>query len=385
MQLYEFQAKRIFQEYGVPIPSGRLATTVEEAVRAANELGGPVAIKAQVLAGGRGLAGGVKFGRDPEEVRSVASQIFNMTVRGERPRAVLVEEKVEAVRELYAAVTWDYLRKRPVVVASSRGGVDIEALAKDLPTAVARKHIDPFKGFKPYHGRALAAQIGLSGNDLLQYANTLNTLWCLFEKHDAELVEANPLALLENGKLVTLDAKLNLDDRSIFRQSTLITRIEQLAPYQSEGLDYRRARARELGIPTYVEMEGNIGVVADGAGSGMLTLDMIVDAGGKTQVYCEMGGGATPELMGNTMAAALTVQNVRVLLINLIGGLNRMDEMARGITSYLAKHPTQVPILVRMSGTMEEEGRRILTNNGIQFFADLHEAVEKGVSLSRGD
>lgn len=385
MQLYEFQAKRIFQEYGVPIPNGHLATTVQEAVRAANELGQPVAVKAQVLAGGRGLVGGVKFARDSEEVRIVASQVFNMTVRGERPRAILVEEKVASVRELYAAVTWDYVRKRPVVIASSRGGVDIEAVAKELPTAVARKHIDPFKGFNAYHGRELAAQIGLRGNDVVQYADIVNTLWNIFEKHDAELVEANPLAVLENGKLVALDAKLNLDDKSIFRQSSLISRIEQLPVCRSEGMEHRRARARQLGIPTYIEMEGNIGVVADGAGSGMLTLDMIADAGGKTRVYCEMGGEATPELMENTMLAALTVQNLRILLINLIGGLNRMDEMARGITSYLAKHPTQVPIVVRMSGTMEEEGRRILTANGIQFFANLHEAVEKGVSLSGGD
>jgi succinyl-CoA synthetase beta subunit len=382
MQLYEFQAKQIFKEFRVPVPKGRLATTVESAVQVANEIGRPVAVKAQVLTGGRGLAGGIQFGSDPAEVRKIASMVLNTTLRGERPLALLVEEKFEPMRELYAAVTWDYQHKCPVMIASSRGGVDIEAIAKEYPGDVSRTHIDLFKGFSSYQGRMLAAKIGLAASVASQYSNILNALWNIFEKHDAELVETNPLALLADGTLVALDAKLNLDDKSIHRQSDLIGRIEKM-PGPLEGFAQRRIHARELGIPTYIEMNGNIGVISDGAGSGMLALDLVADFGGKTRVYCEMGGEITPELMGKTMMVCLMIEGVKVLLINLLGGANRMDEMAIGITTYLAGHPAEVPILVRMSGTKQEEGRKILVDSGIAFFDDPYEAAEKAVDLSR--
>jgi len=385
MQLYEFQAKQVFREYGIPIPKGRIVRTAEEAVQVAEELGGPVAVKAQVLTGGRGLAGGVRFGRDAEEVGKVATLVLGMRVRGEKPKALVVEEKLEVARELYAAVTWDYQLKCPVAIASSRGGVDIETIAKERPSDIARKRIDPFRGFSAYQGRELATEIGLKNSIVIEYAKVMSALWTIFHKHDAELVEANPLAVLANGNLVALDAKLNLDDKSIFRQSSFLNGIEQMPAGRSDEVEYRRARARELGISTYVEMDGNIGVVADGAGSGMLTLDLVSDFGGKTQVYCEMGGEANPQLMENAMLATMTVESVKVVLINLIGGLNRMDEMAKGITSYITKHPSKVPIVVRMSGTMQEEGRRILTASGIQFFDSLYEAVEEAVTISRAN
>jgi succinyl-CoA synthetase beta subunit len=383
MQLYEFQAKQIFKESSIPVPKGRLATTVEGAVQVANEIGRPVAVKGQVLTGGRGLAGGIRFGSGSDEVRKIASAVLNTTVRGERPSALLVEEKLEPTRELYAAVAWDYQRKCPVVIASSRGGVDIEAIAREHPGDVSRTHIDLFKGFSGYQGRMLAAKIGLEAGVAVQYSNILNAIWNVFEKHDAELVEVNPLALLEDGTLVALDAKLNLDDKSVYRQSGLISGIEKmLGPL--EGFAQRRVHARELGIPTYIEMNGNIGVISDGAGSGMLALDLVADFGGKTRIYCEMGGEITPELMGKTMMVCLMIEGVKVLLINLLGGANRMDEMAIGITTYLASHPTEIPILVRMSGTKQEEGRKILADSGITFFDNPYEAAEKAVDLSRG-
>jgi succinyl-CoA synthetase beta subunit len=382
MQLYEFQAKRVFQDYGIAIPQGRLARTTEEAGEVAKALGKPVAIKAQVLVGGRGLAGGVKFGQTPREVRDAASKILRMTIRGEKVRALLVEEKLEAVRELYAGVTWDYRSKCPVLVASSRGGVDIESVAREHPDNVARRNIDSFVGFSPYQGREIAARIGLKGDEVTQYAKVMQILWNIFKEHDAELVEVNPLAALEGGRLVAFDAKLNLDDKSIPRQSDLLGRIEQIPVDSSESVHYRRTRARELGIPTYIEMEGDMGIIADGAGSGMLTLDLVSDLGGSPKVYCEMGGEATPQLMENTMQAAMNVEGVKVVLINLIGGLNRMDEMAKGITSYVMKNPSKVPIVVRMSGTMDDEGRSILASSRIQSFDNLYDAAEKAVGLS---
>ena len=327
------------------------------------------------------MAGGIRFGRNPEEARDVASEVLGLTMRGERPRALLVEERLEAARELYAGVTWDHRSKSPVLIASSRGGIDIESVAKDNPAAVARKNVDPFKGFSAYQGRELATRIGLQGDDVTQYAKVMNSLWRIFREHDAELAEINPLAILNDGRFVAFDAKLNLDDKSLSRQSALFGRVERMPAAPSEGLEYRRARAKELGIPTYIEMEGDVGIIADGAGSGMLALDLVSDMGGKPRIYCEMGGEVTPQLMENTMEAAMTVEGVKVVLINLIGGLNRMDEMAIGIVSYGAKHPSKVPIVVRMSGTMEDEGRRILAANRIQFFDNLYDATKEAASL----
>lgn len=362
-----------------------MATTPEAAAQVASNLDTPVALKAQVLTGGRGLAGAIKFGQGSEEVREIAAQILRMKIGDERPKTILVEEKLESLRELYVGVTWDYQRKCPVVVGSSRGGVDIESVAKEYPKDVVRKEVDPLKGFSAYLGRELAAVIGLTGDQLVQYANLVSALWKIFEEHDAELVEINPVAVLESGKLVALDAKLILDDKSIFRQSSLVNRIEKLPDDVSEGLTHRRNRARDRGIPTYIEMrQGNIGVVADGAGSGMLTLDLVSDFGGRTRVYCEMGGEATAQLIENALLTTMEMTDVRVVLVNLIGGLNRMDEMARGITSCFKTHPSEIPIVVRMSGTMQDEGRRILAESGIPFFDSLYEAVQKAVDISQG-
>lgn len=382
MQLYEFQAKMVFEQNGISIPRGRMAHTARDAAEVARELGCPVAIKAKVFTGGRGLAGGIKFADNPEQAERAASQVLATPIKGERPRAVLVEEKLQVSRELYSGVTYDFRMKSPVVIASSYGGVDIETTAREHPQDIARKLIDPFKGFNPYIGREIATEIGLQGNEAVRYANAMAALWRIFEQYDAELVEANPLAII-GDQLIALDAKLNLDDKSISRQADLMKNIQHIPPDQSEGFEYRRYRAKETGIPTYIEMQGNIGVIADGAGTGMLTLDLVTDSGGRTGVYCEMGGEATAQLMENAMNTALSVSSTRVVLVNLIGGLNRMDEMARGIASYLKKYSTKVPIVVRMSGTMEEEGRRILSSMGIVAHDNLYKAVDEATRLSR--
>lgn len=384
MQLYEFQAKQVFKEYGISIPKGRLATSADQAAQIAAELGRPVAIKGQVAVGGRGLAGAIKFGKDLDEARKTASAVLGMTVRGEKPTCTLVEEKMETVRELYAGITWDYANKCPAIVASSRGGADIESVARDHPTDIARLLVDPFRGYSAYQGRELATRIGLRDSEVGLYSNVLSSLWAIFSEHDAELVEVNPLAILHDGTFVALDAKFNIDDKSIYRQSNFIDRLEKMPPPPPEGLAYRRLRAKERGIPTYIEMEGNIGVVADGAGSGMLTLDLVADAGGKTRAYCEMGGEATAQLIESAVQVVLTNEDVRVVLINLIGGLNLMDEMAKGIANYIVAHSPKLPIVVRMSGTREDEGRRILSEHKIEFFDNLYDAVETAVRFSKG-
>jgi len=383
MRLYEYQAKKIFQKYGIAIPNGHVAKSTEEIVGVSHLLTLPLVLKAQVLAGGRGLAGGVKFAHTPDDVVKIGSELFDHPIGIEKPAAFLVEEKLSVIQELYASVTWDYQRKCAVLIGSSRGGVDIETVTKEHPEDVVKQYVDPFLGFSAYQARTMAGMIGLKGQNLNQYASALTILWSVFQQCDAELVEANPLALQESG-VVALDAKIVLDDRSIFRQSVLLSQIEELTPQASTGLEYRRSRAKKWGIPTYIEMpQGNLGIIADGAGSGMLTLDLVTDQGGKTRVYCEMGGEITPELMEKTMMAALSLENVNVLLVNLIGGLNRMDEMAIGITNYLSKNSSKTPIVVRMSGTRQEEGRKILAASGIPFFDDLDKAVEEAVRSSR--
>jgi succinyl-CoA synthetase beta subunit len=384
MQLYEFQAKQVFKEHGISVPKGRLATSADQAAQIASELGRAVAIKAQVAVGGRGLAGAVKFATDPNEAEEIATTILGMDVRGEIPTCVLVEEKMEIVRELYAGMTWDYANKCPVIVASSRGGVDIESVARNHPRDIGRLTFDPFRGYSAYHGRELATRIGLRDSEVGLYSSVLSSLWAVFNEHDAELVEANPLAVLRDGTFVALDAKFNLDDKSVYRQSNFIDRLEKIPPPPPAGLAYRRFRAKERGIPTYIEMEGNIGVVADGAGSGMLTLDLVADAGGKTRAYCEMGGEATAQLIESAVQVVLANEDVRVVLINLIGGLNLMDEMAKGIANYVVAHSPKLPIVVRMSGTREDEGRRILSEHKIEFFDNLYDAVETAVRFSKG-
>jgi succinyl-CoA synthetase beta subunit len=381
MRLYEFQAKLIFRDHGIRIPKGLIAKTREEAVDAADRIGLPVAIKAQVLSGGRGLAGGIKIVNSRKDVPSVASLILETNVKSEKPLTLLIEEKVEIAKELYCAVTWDYPRKCPVLIASSSGGMDIEAIARDRPTEVVTLPIDPYLGYGQYIGRQLAARIGLQGKEVVTFSDIVNKLWNVFSQHDAELVEINPLGLLGNGDLVAVDAKLILDDKSLFRQNEIINQINVLPNAEKEGLAYRRLRAKELGIPTYIEMEGEIGVLSDGAGTGMLTLDLISDLGGKIRVYCEMGGEATPELMEKTLMTMAKAGNVRVVLVSLIGGLNRMDEMAEGIVRYMNHQKSRPQVVVRMAGTQEDEGMKILSENSVAHYNDLYEAVQATMNV----
>jgi succinyl-CoA synthetase beta subunit len=381
MQLYEFQAKTVFRKHGIQTPNGLMAGTCEEAVEAAKKIGLPVAIKAQVLHGGRGLAGGIMIVKSSEDVFSVASTILRTDLKSEKPVALLIEEKLDIAKELYCAVTWDYPGKRPILIASSSGGMAIESIARSRPSEVVTLPIDPYLGYSQYVGRHLGARIGLQGKEVVTFGNIVNRLWNVFREHDAELVEINPVGVLCNGDMVAVDAKLTLDDKSLFRQKEVIDEMPVVPCGGKGGLAYRRLRAKELGIPTYIEMEGEIGVLSDGAGTGMLTLDLIQDAGGKIRVYCEMGGEATPELMEKTLTTAANSGHVGVVLVTLIGGLNRMDEMAEGIVRYVNSQKSKPKIVVRMAGTQEDEGRRILSENGVAYYDDLYEAVQATVNV----
>lgn len=381
MRMFEFQAKRIFREEGIPVPKGGVATNAVEAEQIARKLGGPVALKAQVLVGGRGLAGGVKFVDDIEEARMVAEEIFGSRIKGEIVRRVLVEEKMEIKSELYVGVTIDQEARAPTVIATSEGGVEIELVAEKFPEKIVKRKVDVFRGLLEYEARSIAKNIGFDHRKTLSFSSVLRNLYGVFEKYDAELVEINPLALTVNDKFVAADAKLNLDDRAAFKHEDLIRSLEEEAVKPIEGPSYRACLAREAGISSYVELDGNIGIISDGAGTGMLALDLVEEYGGKPADFCELGGFMNDEMMRSALDIVSSNPNVKLMLITLIGGLTRMDEMAEGIAKFIEEKKAEIPIVVRLAGTLEEEGRQILKKVGIDSFDDMYDSIGKAVKL----
>jgi succinyl-CoA synthetase beta subunit len=385
MRLPEYISKRIFAEKGLKVPRGRVASTPKEAGRIAGELGIPVAVKAQVLVGGRGLAGGIRFAENAEQAQEIASEILGGVLRGRDVDRVLVEEKIQIDREYYASVTLDYDNRCPVVIVSSEGGVDIEATAREHPEAIVKELVDRQLGLTDYQARRIAKKIGLEGREMMQFAGVINSLHRIIHEYDASLVEINPLVLAGEQGFIAADAKIILDDSAHFRHRELYAELGADRRMPEGGGKLRKALAENAEIPTYIELEGSMGIIADGAGTGMLTFDLVKDHGGMIETYCELGGKATPALIEESMRIVLSNEDVRALLINLIGGLNRMDEMAEGIVAYVSEmRPVEAGVVVRMSGTMEQEGREILRSQGITAFDNIYEAIERAVELSGG-
>jgi succinyl-CoA synthetase beta subunit len=385
MMLSEYVSKRIFTEKGLKVPRGRVASTPEEAERIACELGVPLAVKAQVLVGGRGLVGGIRFAEDAEQAKEVAGEILGGVLRGRDVDRVLVEEKIQIDREYYASLTLDYDNRCPVVIVSSEGGVDIEATAREHPEAIVRELVDRQLGLTDYQARRIAKNVGLEGREMMQFAGVISSLHRIIHEYDASLVEINPLVLSGERVFIAADAKIILDDSAYFRHRELYAGLEANKRMPEGGGGLRKALAEKAEIPTYIELEGGIGIIADGAGTGMLTFDLVKDHGGEIETYCELGGKATPALIKEAMRIVLSNDSVRVLLVNLIGGLNRMDEMAKGIVAYVSeKRPVEAEVVVRMSGTMEQEGREILRTQGITAYDNIYEAIERAVELSGG-
>jgi succinyl-CoA synthetase beta subunit len=385
MRLPEYRSKQIFAENGLKVPRGSVASTPEEAGRIARELGVPVAVKAQVLVGGRGLAGGIRFAEDAEHAEEIAGETLGGFLRGQDVDRVLVEEKIQIDREYYASVTLDYDNRCPVVIVSSEGGVDIEATAREHPEAIIKELVDRQLGLTDYQARRIAKKIGLGGREMTQFAGVISSLHRIIHEYDASLVEINPLVLAEGKGFIAADAKIVLDDSAYFRHRALYVGLGSDKRMPEGGGKLRKALAENAEIPTYIELEGGMGIIADGAGTGMLTFDLVKDHGGEIETYCELGGKATPALIEEAMRIVLSNEKVRALLINLIGGLNRMDEMAEGIVAYVSKNrPVEAEVVVRMCGTMEQEGREILRSQGITAFDNIYEAIERAVELSGG-
>jgi len=387
LRLYEFQAKRIFRENGIEVPRGIEAQSSIEVFEIVKEFGAPVIIKSQVLVGGRGLAGGIKSTHDPYEARKIADQLLGGTLKNEEITSVLIEEKVSIEKEYFAGALIDFQSKSSVIIASSKGGVDIESIAHENPKEIIMENIDENIGLTDFIARRVAKGVGLKGRAILSFAKILQIIFSILKKYDATQVEVNPLVLTSEGSFIAVDAKITLDENASFRHTELFTKLKAERPKPVKGSKLRKFLTENAGIPTYIEQDGNIGIISDGAGTGMLTIDLIKDYNGEIESYCELGGRATPKLIEEAMNILLSNEKVEVLLINLIGGLNRMDEMAQGITAYNAnlgkEAKNEQEIVVRMSGTSEEEGRKILAGSGISSFDNIYDAIDKTIEISR--
>jgi len=353
VDLFEYQGKQYLARYGVPVPDGAVAVSPAEARERANQLGYPVAIKAQVRVGGRGKAGGVKLARDAGEAEQVAGQILGMAIRGHVVKALWVERASEVVREYYASFTLDRRAKAHLALVSARGGVDIEEVASSDPQAVARAQVDPVEGFGEAEASRLVQQAALDEAAQEPAAAVLVRLYRCFVDGDADLVEVNPLVLAAGGQVLALDAKVTLDDNAAFRHP------EWEGFREAEDLDSRERRARELGLQ-YVGLDGSVGIIANGAGLAMSTCDVVNQVGGRPANFLDIGGGASSEVMANALSVISSDPNVRSIFVNVFGGITRGEEVAKGIVAALGQAEVKVPVVVRLDGTNAAEGREVL-------------------------
>jgi succinyl-CoA synthetase beta subunit len=379
MDLLEYQGKQLFARHDIPVPTGQPATGVPEAVEAAEEVGYPCVIKAQVQIGGRGKAGGIKLCRDRAEAETNAHAILGMDIRGFTVHEVWIERASEIAAEYYAAVIFDRAAKAPLVMLSTKGGMDIEAVADEDPTAIARLHVDPLLGFQDFHGRRLAYEAGVDADVVRGVAAMLARLYDAFVSEEATLVEVNPLIVTADREVVALDAKVTLDDNATFRHP------DNAALRNLSGEDAQEQMAKERGL-TYVKLDGDIGILGNGAGLVMSTLDVVAQAGGSPANFLDAGGGSKAEAITSAVEVILSNENVKAVLFNIFGGITRCDEVARGLIEAFAQISPQVPFVVRLDGTNDEEGRRLLAEAdlpNVHVETTMNGAAERVVELAR--
>jgi len=375
LNLHEYQSKRIFGQHGIPVPSGEVAGSAEEAYQAARALGGTSVIKAQVLTGGRGKAGGVKVAKTPGEAEALAAQILGMNIRGLTVKQVLVDPAADIRHEIYLGVVLDRASERLVMIASAAGGMDIEEVARTAPEKIQRIVIDPALGLPDFQARALAFGIGIDRGLLREFTHIARALYHVAMTHDVTLAEINPLAIVGDGKLLALDGKIVLDDNALFRHPELAALRDQSAEDKSE------LEARKHGL-SYVKLDGKIGCMVNGAGLAMATMDVIHYFGGSPANFLDIGGGAQADKVAAALRIILSDANVNAVLFNIFGGITRCDEVAKGIVAALGQINTPVPMVVRLVGTNEAEGRAILANAQMETAKTLSEAAQKAVELS---
>jgi succinyl-CoA synthetase beta subunit len=379
MDLLEYQGKQLFARHGVPVPSGRPATTVEEAVAAADEIGYPCVVKAQVQIGGRGKAGGIKVAKDRTEAEEHAKAILGMDIRGLTVHEVWVEGASEIASEYYASVIFDRSEKAPLIMVSTKGGMDIEEVAASDPGAIARLHVDPLLGFQDFHGRRLAFEAAVDADVVRPVGAMLAKLYEVFTEEDATLVEVNPLIVTPDREVKALDAKVTLDDNALVRHP------QNAALRDVSAEDEQERMAKERGL-TYVKLDGDIGILGNGAGLVMSTLDVVDQAGGKPANFLDAGGGSKAEAITQAVEVILSDPKVKAVLFNIFGGITRCDEVARGLIEAFHQINPQVPFVVRLDGTNDKEGRALLAEANlpnVHTESTMDGAAAKVVELAR--
>jgi succinyl-CoA synthetase beta subunit len=379
VDLFEYQGKQLLARHGIPVPSGRVAATPEEARDAAAGIGGRVVVKAQVQIGGRGKAGGIKLAESPDEAQERARDILGMDIRGHTVHRVWIEEASEIAREYYASVTFDRGAKRPLVMLSAAGGMDIEQVAAERPGELARLHVDPLVGFLPHHARWLVYHAGIDPEAMPGVIDALDHLYRAFVELDAMLVEVNPLIWTADGRVVALDAKVTIDNNALYRHPELAEMRE------SATQDPQERMAQERGV-TYVKLDGDVGILGNGAGLVMSTLDVVALAGGQPANFLDAGGGSRADEVVTALEVLLSDDKVKALLVNIFGGITRCDEVAEGLLTALERLGATLPIVVRLDGTNEEEGRRVLSERApanVVVEATMLSAARRAVELAR--
>lgn len=378
MKLHEYQSKRVFARYGVPIPNGEVATTPAEARAIAEEIGKPVVIKSQVLVGGRGKAGGIKLAGTPDEAEEVAGKILGMDIKGLTVQKVLVDEAADIRSEIYLGAVLDRGARRVAIMASSEGGVEIEEVAAQTPEKIITVHVHPLLGMQGYQARQLAYGIGLPKEHVSAFTKIAQNLYRAFVDSDASLAEINPLVINGDSQLQAVDGKILLDDSALPRQKELAAMRDpdEDSPTETE--------AREVGI-SYIDLDGEIGCMVNGAGLAMATMDIIKLYGGSPANFLDIGGGAGADKVLAALRIILRDARVKAVLINIFGGITRCDEVANGIVEAINSLDVEVPIVVRMVGVNEDEGRQILADSNLPSANQLSEAVQMAVAAAKGE
>lgn len=377
MNIHEYQAKEIFRKYGIPIPPGEVATTPEEAEAIARKFKTTVVIKAQVHAGGRGKAGGVKLAKTPEEARSIAAQILKLTIKGLPVKKVLVTPAADIASEAYVGIIVDRASKRPVFMASPAGGIDIEEVAATTPDKIRRHPVDPRYGLQMYEAMQLAFFLYSDMKQVRATAKILLQLYKAFFENGGSLAEINPLVTTPAGEVVALDAKMVIDDNELDRRPD----IAALRDESSE--DPAEVEARKASL-TFIKLDGNVGCVVNGAGLAMATMDLVKYYGGDPANFLDIGGSSNPEKVVAALKIITSDENVKAILFNIFGGITRTDDVANGIVTAIKQNPLKVPLVIRLTGTNEEIALKILNANGLSAMTDMDEAVKKAVALATG-
>jgi succinyl-CoA synthetase beta subunit len=355
VDLYEYQGKQLFARFGIPVSDGVVATTPEEARKAAEQLGGPVVVKAQVLVGGRGKAGGIQLAATSDEAEAKAGQVLGLDIRGHVVRRLWIERASDIAREYYFSITFDRGAKKPLLMLTTQGGVDIEQVAAETPDKLARLHLDPLTGFLPFHARRLCFAAGIPAEETQQVSQIMEKAYRAFVETDAMLVEINPLIVTPDGIVRALDSKYTVDDNALYRHPDIA------AMRDVEAADPQEQMARERGV-NYVKLDGDIGILGNGAGLVMSTLDVVALAGGRPANFLDVGGGAQADEIVTAMEVLLSDDKVRAVLFNVFGGITRCDEVARGVLAALERLDVNVPLVVRLDGTNDVEGRKLLAD-----------------------